>query len=149
MNDNLNYYHTSVVIPNMILANKEFFFSKIMTMPRNMEYFITKDTYEKACRRLNLDEGEISCKLTANRIGNYYVVFSEFPDDYRTFTGAIAIAVKDQEFRYFTYEIDNGSYFVGEWQVEGEKIDKHLNYGETGSWGMDLFARKLQDILEG
>ena len=43
----LNYYHINVVIPNMILSNKDFFLNNIIKNPENMEYFITKDTYKK------------------------------------------------------------------------------------------------------
>ena len=42
----LNYYHTNVVIPNMILSNKDFFLNNIIKNPENMKYFITKHTYK-------------------------------------------------------------------------------------------------------
>ena len=74
----LNYYHTNVVIPNMILSNKDFFLNNIIKNPENMEYFITKDTYKKDCDRKGIIKESITCELSANNIGGYFIVFATF-----------------------------------------------------------------------
>ena len=149
----LNYYHTNIVIPNTILANKDFFLNKIIKSPQNMEYFITKDTFDKACKKKKITEKTISCNLTANEANSYFVVYVEFTDDYADCTKAIAIATKGSIVRYFTYEVDNidnkNCFFVSEWEFADGKIDKHLNYGQTSGCKMTLFAGKVTEILEG
>lgn len=145
----LNYYHTNVVIPNMIIANKEFFVNKIIKDSRNMEYFITKDTYNKACSKKGATNNPIECNLTANETAGYFVVFTEFSADYGTDTKAIAVAVKGDKVRYFTYEVDNNKYFVGEYQLESDHVGNHLNYGQTSEYKMSYFAGKVASYLEG
>lgn len=149
----LNYYHTNVVIPNMILANKDFFLSKIIKNPNNMEYFITKDTYKLSCQKKGVEVKPISCNLTANEVNGYFVVYVEFLSDYADSTKAIAIATKGSNIRYFTYELDELEdkicYFVGEWEFLKDSINKHLNYGQTSEYKMTLFAGRVTEILEG
>lgn len=146
----LNYYHTNVVIPNMILSNKDFFLNNIIKNPENMKYFITKDTYKKACDRKGIIKESITCELSANNIGGYFIVYVKFPKDYSDANIAIAIAIKDNNFRYFTYENgNNDTGFVCEWQIDDGKLTKHLNYGQTSEINLSLFAGKLQVILEG
>ena len=142
----LNYYHTNVVIPNMILSNKDFFLYNIIKNPENMKYFITKDTYKKACARLGVTKDDITCELSANYIGGYFIVYVKFPKNYRDANVAIAILVKENNIRYFTYEYDNN--LVGEWIIEDGKLTKHLNYGKTSVENLSLFAGKLQNLLE-
>ena len=149
----LNYYHTNIVIPNMILANKDFFLSKIIKNSQNMEYFITKDTFDKACKKKEISEKSISCNLTANEAGGYFIVYVEFPNDYADHTKAIAIATKGSIIRYFTYEVDKinnkDCFFVGEWEFLNDHIDKHLNYGQNSECKMTLFAGRVTAMLEG
>ena len=146
----LNYYHINVVIPNMILSNKDFFLNNIIKNPENMEYFITKDTYKKACDRKGITKEQITCEVSANNIGGYFIVYVKFPKDYSDANIAIAIAIKDNNFRYFTYENgNNDTGFVCEWQIDDGKLTKHLNYGQTSEINLSLFAGKLQVILEG
>ena len=94
--------------------------------------------------------------LTANIFKDYFVVFAKFPKNYVVGTNpniAIAIAVKNEEVRYFTLELgknfnDKDEYLVGEWKFINDKIDSHLNYGNINKNNMSLFAGKIKDILE-
>ena len=151
--ESLNYYHTNIVIPNMILANKDFFLSNILKNPHNMECFIAKDTYSRACQKKDIKKSPINCNLTANEINNYFLVYAEFSDEYSDYTKAIAIANKGSIIRYFTYELnkinDKNCYFVCELVYNDARLDKHLNYGQTNECKMTLFAGKVADILEG
>lgn len=154
----LNYFHTNVVIPNIILSNKDVFIEKIVKTPKNLEYFIKEDTYKTAATKLGLlNYNPISCHLSANEFNGYFVVFVEFPQEYVTAETAnigIAFAIKGDKLRYFTYEygisiIDNQpEYFVGEWSIVGNEVTNHLNYGTTNGYGMPKFASKIKELLE-
>lgn len=154
----LNYFHTNVVIPNIILSNKNIFIEKIIKIPKNLEYFIKDDTYKTAATKLGLlNYSPITCNLTANEFNGYFVVFAEFPKEYviaENANYAIAFAVKGENLRYFTYEygisvVDhNPEYFIGEWGIVGNEVTNHLNYGTTNGYGMPKFASKIKEILE-
>ena len=107
MNDSVFDYHINKVIPNTILANKEFFLQNIIREPKNMDYFITKDTYKKACNKMGLEVSNISCNFTANVINGFFVVFGEFLENNNI--KAIAFATKNNTIRYFTYDEKNMS----------------------------------------
>lgn len=141
MNDSVFDYHINKVIPNTILANKEFFLQNIIREPKNMDYFITKDTYKKACNKMGLEVSNISCNFTANVINDFFVVFGEFLNINR----GIAIAIKDNIIRYFTYTKQE----VGEWQIVNDKVTEFKNYQKTSSYKMSLFAGVVASILEG
>lgn len=141
MNDSVFDYHINKVIPNTILANKEFFLQNIIREPKNMDYFITKDTYKKACNKMGLEVSNISCNFTANVINGFFVVFGEFLNINR----GIAIAIKDNIIRYFTYTKQE----VGEWQIVNDKVTEFKNYQKTSSYKMSLFAGVVASILEG
>ena len=141
MNDSVFDYHINKVIPNTILANKEFFLQNIIREPKNMDYFITKDTYKKACNKMGLEVSNISCNFTANIINGFFVVFGEFLNINR----GIAIAIKDNIIRYFTYTKQE----VGEWQIVNDKVTEFKNYQKTSSYKMSLFAGVVASILEG
>ncbi len=144
MNDSVFDYHINKVIPNTILANKEFFLQNIIREPKNMDYFITKDTYKKACNKFGEEVGDIKCRFTANVIDDYFVVFGEFLGDNNT--KAIAVATKDNAIRYFTYDVNSQ---VGEWQIVNDKVTEFKNYQKTSSYKMSLFAGVVASILEG
>lgn len=155
--DKLNYYHTNVVIPNMIMANKHFFVTRIINNPKNAKFYIGKDSYDRACEALKIkSDNYLDVLLTANIFNEYFVVFAKFPKNYVVGTNpniAIAIAVKNEEVRYFTLELgknfnDKDEYLVGEWKFINDKIDSHLNYGNINKNNMSLFAGKIKDILE-
>ena len=141
MNDSVFDYHINKVIPNTILANKEFFLQNIIREPKNMDYFITKDTYKKACNKMGLEVSNISCNFTANVINGFFVVFGEFLNINR----GIAIAIKDNIIRYFTYTKQE----VGEWQIVNDKVTEFKNYQKTSSYKMSIFAGVVASILEG
>ena len=141
MNDSVFDYHINKVIPNTILANKEFFLQNIIREPKNMDYFITKDTYKKACNKMWLEVSNISCNFTANVINGFFVVFGEFLNINR----GMAIAIKDNIIRYFTYTKQE----VGEWQIVNDKVTEFKNYQKTSSYKMSLFAGVVVSILEG
>ena len=141
MNDSVFDYHINKVITNTILANKEFFLQNIIREPKNMDYFITKDTYKKACNKMGLEVSNISCNFTANVINGFFVVFGEFLNINR----GIAIAIKDNIIRYFTYTKQE----VGEWQIVNDKVTEFKNYQKTSSYKMSLFAGVVASILEG
>lgn len=141
MNDSVFDYHINKVIPNTILANKEFFLQNIIREPKNMDYFITKDTYKKACNKMGLEVSNISCNFTANVINGFFVVFGEFLNINR----GMAIAIKDNIIRYFTYTKQE----VGEWQIVNDKVTEFKNYQKTSSYKMSLFAGVVASILEG
>ena len=141
MNDSVFDYHINKVIPNTILANKEFFLQNIIREPKNMDYFITKDTYKKACNKMGLEVSNISCNFTANVINGFFVVFGEFLNINR----GIAIAIKDNIIRYFTYTKQE----VGEWQIVNDKVTEFKKCQKTSSYKMSLFAGVVASILEG
>lgn len=141
MNDSVFDYHINKVIPNTILANKEFFLQNIIREPKNMDYFITKDTYKKACNKMGLEVSNISCNFTTNVINGFFVVFGEFLNINR----GMAIAIKDNIIRYFTYTKQE----VGEWQIVNDKVTEFKNYQKTSSYKMSLFAGVVASILEG
>ena len=141
MNDSVFDYHINKVIPNTILANKEFFLQNIIREPKNMDYFITKDTYKKACNKMGLEVSNISCNFTANVINGFFVVFGEFLNINR----GMAIAIKDNIIRYFTYTKQE----VGERQIVNDKVTEFKNYQKTSSYKMSLFAGVVASILEG
>ena len=141
MNDSVFDYHINKVIPNTILANKEFFLQNIIREPKNMDYFITKDTYKKACNKMGLEVSNISCNFTANVTNGFFVVFGEFLNINR----GMAIAIKDNIIRYFTYTKQE----VGEWQIVNDKVTEFKNYQKTSSYKMSLFAGVVASILEG
>ena len=141
MNDSVFDYHINKVIPNTILANKEFFLQNIIREPKNMDYFITKDTYKKACNKMGLEVSNISCNFTANVINGFFVVFGEFLNINR----GIAIATNDNTLRYFTYTKQE----VGEWLIGSDRLEEFKKYQKTSSYKMSLFAGVVASILEG
>lgn len=141
MNESVFDYHINRVIPNTILANKEFFLQNIIREPKNMDYFITKDTYKKACIKMGLEVSNISCNFTANIFNGFFVVFGEFLNINR----GIAIATKDNTLRYFTYTKQE----VGEWLIGSDRLGEFKKYQKTSSYKMSLFAGVVASILEG
>ena len=144
MNDSVFDYHINKVIPNTILANKEFFLQNIIREPKNMDYFITKDTYKKACNKMGLEVSNISCNFTANVINGFFVVFGEFLENNNI--KAIAFATKNNTIRYFTYDEKN---MVGEWKIINDKVPEFISYQKTNSFKVSLFAGVIASILKG
>lgn len=137
-------YHVNKVIPNVILANKEFFLQNIIRNTKNMEYFITKDTYKKACNKMGVEVNNIKCHFTANVIDDYFVVFVEFLENNNI--KAIAFATKNNTIRYFTYDEKN---MVGEWKIINDKVTEFISYQKTNSFKVSLFAGVIASILKG
>ena len=146
----INYYHTNVVIPSVILANKEFFLNTIFRNSENMEIFITQETYQKAVDELKVPAKPITCELSAADLGKYFVVFVSFPKNYQDANIGLAIANHVNDLKYFTFEKDNdGKALIWEFYIDNDKITKRISYGETTNADMNAFINKIKDILEG
>ena len=151
-----NYYHTNLIMPALIMANKEFFINKILPNPNNMQVFVEKESFKIAIKSYVGEGNKPKIKnITANTIKNRFVVFVEFDDNYvleDTDNYAIAIAITKEDIRYFTYEkMTDGE--GKEIQVVGEVIftddgnNKNKKYGNTPEYNISYFAGVIDNIL--
>lgn len=152
-----NYYHTNLIIPTLIMANKDFFVKKILPNPNNMQIFIEKESFKIAIKSYVGEGNKPKIKnITANTIKGRFVVFVEFDENYVLEDAdnyAIAIAITKEDIRYFTYEKgtseDDGSeiYNVGEFALGEEGSKEHLEYGKTPEYNISYFAGVIDNIL--
>ena len=152
-----NYFHTNIIMPSLMMANKDFFIKKILPNPNNLQIFIEKESFKIAIKNY---EGEgvkpKVKKVTANTIAEYFVVFVEFDDDYvleDTDNYAVAIAITKEKMRYFTYEkrtdesTNDDICIVGELELNNNEIGKHIEYSKTIEYNIGYFAGNIEDVL--
>lgn len=151
-----NYYHTNLIMPALIMANKEFFINKILPNPNNMQVFVEKESFKIAMKSFVGEGNKPKIKnVTANTIKNRFVVFVEFDDDYvleDTDNYAVAIAITKEDIRYFTYEKmtdEEGkeNQIVGEIVFSTDGNNEHKKYGNTPEYNISYFAGVIDNIL--
>lgn len=152
-----NYYHTNVVIPTLIMANRKFFLETILPSPTNMQTFIEKESFKIAIKSYNEEAVKPKVKnITANRIKGYFVVFVEFEDNFvleDTDNFGIAIAINKDNLRFFTYEkgtneeTSDDTFIVGELELKDNNIGKHIKYGITSEYNISYFAGIIEDVI--
>ena len=151
-----NYYHTNLIMPTLIMANREFFVKKILPNPNNMQVFVEKESFKIAIKSYVGEGNKPKIKnVTANTIKDRFVVFVEFDENYvleDRDNYAVAIAITKEDVRYFTYEKmtdENNTeiYMVGEVELTNEGTGEHKQYGKTPEYNVSYFAGIISDIL--
>lgn len=151
-----NYYHTNLIMPTLIMANREFFVKKILPNPNNMQVFVEKESFKIAMKSYVGEGNKPKIKnITANTIKDRFVVFVEFDENYvleDRDNYAVAIAITKEDVRYFTYEKvtedeNKEIYMVGEVELTAEGTGEHKQYGKTPEYNVSYFAGIINDIL--
>ena len=125
----INYVHTSEIIPSVIKGNQELFINEIFPVEILLKNFIEKDTYIKACDKLNISAiydfqaKEIKEEKYDGGILKYVEFFDNYLMDKKDSKGII-LAVNKGKIRYFRVDFQNYLYEIDLNNLTEEEIAK-------------------------
>jgi len=130
----VNYCHTSEIIPKVINNNKEVFLNEIMISKENLKSFLERDTYLKACEKLNVNSTTSFTIKEIEELDNYgKIMYVEFFDNYINESDdskSIVLVFYNNLLRYFRVDLYNNLYEINLDYEKTEKIAEIDNYSK-------------------
>ena len=131
----LNSIHTTEIIPKLINGNKELFYSEILSSKENLKSFLERDSYLKACDKLNISTNSSFTieQIEDQMYENIRVIYVSFFDNYiseESDTKSIIFAINNGELKYYRVSANNTLYdfnietLIEDDLIRFEQIDK-------------------------
>jgi len=133
---NLNYIHTCEIIPKLINSNKELFYNEILTSKENLKSFLEKDSYLKACDKLNLEAGYNLTleKINEQIINNVKIMYVDFFLNYvndENDSKSVIFVIDRGKLKYYRISLNNSLFEIDLDNLNEEKLIKFENINES------------------